>query len=148
MRAEHTKKQWNNLIVELETYEPRQPQDLVKGVKDNQTVPDARPLSPAVFIGPLYVQTASASSPQATQIQLESLAFVNVKDILGVLMNDGSVFMVEVIALLPDDTVEVYPPIPLSVTSGNEVINYRQQPGTQNPFILDESLLDGPDVLG
>ena len=31
-------------------WEARQPQDFVKGVKDDQTVPEARPLSPNTFI--------------------------------------------------------------------------------------------------
>lgn len=149
-RAERTRKQWNNLIVDVSVYEPRQPQDMVKGVKDQQSVVDARPLSPAIFVGPLYVQTSAASTPQATVLFLESLAFISSGDALGVLMDDGSVFMTEVQTLSEDaESVTVQPPIPLSVASGNEVINYRQTyPVAGHQFILDESVLDGGDVLG
>lgn len=43
VRAERTKMEWNNLIVDERVYERRQPQDFVRGVNDNQTVPNARP---------------------------------------------------------------------------------------------------------
>lgn len=50
-RAERTSQEWNNLIVRDDVYERRQPQDFVKGVQDNQTVPQARPRQPNVFLG-------------------------------------------------------------------------------------------------
>jgi hypothetical protein len=50
-RAEHTSTEWNNLIVRESVYERRHPQDFVKGVQDNQTVPFARPRQPNVFVG-------------------------------------------------------------------------------------------------
>src|SRR5580698_6191386 len=60
-RAENTRKEWNNLIVDQARWEPRQPQDLVKGVPDIQSVPDARPLSQNIFVGPISTQiTAEA----------------------------------------------------------------------------------------
>ena len=49
-RSYRTRKEWNNLIVSERVWEARQPQDFVKGVKDDQTVPQARPLSPNTFI--------------------------------------------------------------------------------------------------
>lgn len=49
VRAERTKKEWNNLIVDENTFEIRQPQDFVRGVRDDQTVPEARPWPPNNF---------------------------------------------------------------------------------------------------
>lgn len=46
IRAERTRQEWNNLIVSDRVWEARQPQDFVKGVADNQTVPFARPRQP------------------------------------------------------------------------------------------------------
>lgn len=43
IRAERTQMEWNNLIVDRRVFEPRQPQDFVRGVNDDQTVPYARP---------------------------------------------------------------------------------------------------------
>jgi hypothetical protein len=51
IREGRTRKEWNNLIVSDRVWEARQPQDFVKGVDDNQTVPNARPRQPNVFIG-------------------------------------------------------------------------------------------------
>lgn len=45
-RAERTRTEWNGLIVSDRVWEARQPQDFVKGVADNQTVPYPRPRQP------------------------------------------------------------------------------------------------------
>lgn len=50
-RAERTRAEWQGLIVSDRVWEARQPQDFVKGVQDNQTVPYARPRQPDQFIG-------------------------------------------------------------------------------------------------
>lgn len=50
-RAEDTQMEWNGLIVDKRVWEARQPQDFVKGVPDNQTVPYARPRQSNVFVG-------------------------------------------------------------------------------------------------
>ena len=42
--------EWNNLFVCRECYEPRQPQDFVHGLVDDQTVEIARPRQRDVFI--------------------------------------------------------------------------------------------------
>lgn len=43
VKASRTQKEWNGLIVRDEDWEPRQPQDFVRGVTDQRAVPDARP---------------------------------------------------------------------------------------------------------
>lgn len=49
-RAERTQMEWQGLIVDKRVWEIRQPQDFVKGVNDEQSVPYARPraLNPPV----------------------------------------------------------------------------------------------------
>jgi len=49
-RAGRTKMQWNNIIVWDRVYEARQPQDFVKGIPDDQTVPLPRPRQPATYV--------------------------------------------------------------------------------------------------
>lgn len=46
------KAEWDGLMVCRECWEPRQPQDFVRGVEDNQTVPWTRPEAPDVFLNP------------------------------------------------------------------------------------------------
>ncbi len=52
VRSSDTVKQWNGLRVKREFYEPRNPQDFVRGRRDVQTVPDPRPEVPDVFRTP------------------------------------------------------------------------------------------------
>jgi len=42
VKASQTKKQWNNLIVRKESWEPRHPQDLIRSKPDRQQVEDPR----------------------------------------------------------------------------------------------------------
>ena len=48
VRSYKTQKEWNGFIVDRRIWEARQPQDFVKGVKDDQTVPEARPRQPDI----------------------------------------------------------------------------------------------------
>ena len=56
IRSERTRKEWQNLVVDRRVYEARHPQDFVKGVTDNQTVPDARPRTPNPDVNPGVAQ--------------------------------------------------------------------------------------------
>lgn len=84
-RAERTSTEWNGLIVSDRVYERRHPQDFVKGVPDNQTVPFPRPRQPNTFVGTstsaqvevygdlptgpsLYVQSGSITVNHASSI--------------------------------------------------------------------------------
>lgn len=71
-RSGRTRKEWTGLRVDEKVWEPRQPQDLVKGVKDNQSVPDARPLGPAQYVGPISVQTTADAVIGQTVIPVQS----------------------------------------------------------------------------
>jgi len=55
-RAERTQREWQGLIVRREVFEPRQPQDFVRGVSDIQTVPYPRPRQPNVSVGTQIAQ--------------------------------------------------------------------------------------------
>lgn len=50
VKASRCKKTWDGFLVDRRFWEPRQPQDFVRGRKDNQTVPIARPYQEPVFI--------------------------------------------------------------------------------------------------
>lgn len=56
VRAKKMRKEWTALIVEDRLWEARPAQDFVKGVFDDQTVPEARPRpSQDPTVGPLQV---------------------------------------------------------------------------------------------
>lgn len=50
VRARRTRKEWTNAIVDQNRWEARHPQDFVRGVNDDQTVPEPRPRSPNQYI--------------------------------------------------------------------------------------------------
>ena len=49
--ASQLRKRWDNLMVCEGDFEPRQPQDFVRGVADNMSVPWSRPENADIFIG-------------------------------------------------------------------------------------------------
>lgn len=49
VKASNTRKEWNNRIVRTESWEPRQPQDLIRSRPDNQQVADPRTEPADVF---------------------------------------------------------------------------------------------------
>jgi len=50
-KASECELEWTGLFVCKETcYEPRHPQDFVRGVKEDQTVPIASPPPPPIFV--------------------------------------------------------------------------------------------------
>lgn len=52
-KASETKKEWTGLIVCIEgCWEPRHPQEFVKGRRDRQRVPNPRPDSTPTFLEP------------------------------------------------------------------------------------------------
>lgn len=50
VRASETRMRWDNLRVCLKDWEPRHPQDGVRGRRDRQAVRNARPEAPDVFL--------------------------------------------------------------------------------------------------
>ena len=50
VRAERTKRMWYGTYRADNNWEPRNAQDFVTGVRDDQTVPDPRPVAPPTFV--------------------------------------------------------------------------------------------------
>jgi hypothetical protein len=50
VRSSKTKKEWDGYVVRNKSWEVRHPQDLVRGVADDQTVPEARPRPHTIYV--------------------------------------------------------------------------------------------------
>lgn len=123
--AERTRMQWNRLRVDEAVWEPRQPQDLVKGVKDKQSVEDARPLSPAQFVGPLYYTLVAAYGPGSEVLLLQSNAKITAGDPVGVVLDmDGGAIFRTVVTYVGAGYIVILDPLPGYTSSGNEVVDY------------------------
>ena len=124
-RAEKTQKMWNNLYATGTLWNPRQPQDLVKGVKDNQTVLDARPLPPNTFVGPIYQQMSANAAIGATDIYIDSLVGMNVGTTVGVMMDNGILFQALLVSIDAGGAfITIGSPLPYTAASGNLVVCY------------------------
>lgn len=127
-RAEDTKREWNGLIVDETVWEARQPQDLVKGVIDNQSVPYARPLAPAVFVGPIYAQLTTAAAVGATVLQLDSTAGFGAGQKVAVMLDNGVNFLTTQVGPAGASSITLAAPLPYHAASGNLVANDSQNP--------------------
>lgn len=127
-RAERTLLEWNGLMVDQSVYEPRQPQDFVKGVQDRQSVPDARPLAPNVFVGPFYVQLTAAAVIGQTVLQVETTRAIQDGVRCGVMTDEGADFNTTV-AAIGTGTITLAAPLTYPAANGNLVTIYRTSPG-------------------
>ena len=81
------KRDWQGLFVCPECFDIRNPQDFVKGVKDNQTVPWARS-GIVQTMGTTAVKTA-ASKGDLT-LDIDSISDLADEDSIGIVMDDGT----------------------------------------------------------
>lgn len=123
-RASETYKRWDGLITCEADWEPRHPQDYVRGRADRQNVPNPRPDPVANFIGPLMTTISAAASAGATTISVESSVRFGGGDHIGIGLDIGEVVR-RIVMTVPDaSTLTLTVGIPGSVSSGNVVINY------------------------
>lgn len=123
IRAPRTRKEWTGAIVRSESWEPRHPQDFVKGVRDYQAVPDPRPRQTNRFVGPLETSITSFRAAGATSLPVVSSVRMSLGDILNVMMDNGVNFQSEVSALPDANTVVIQDPLPWSTSPGNLVVD-------------------------
>jgi hypothetical protein len=90
-RASRTRRQWDGRVTRPESYSPRQPQDLVTGVRDDQSVPTPRPRQKNQFT--VVGTMVTAPSPRgATSITVASTVGFNVGDLVQVITDPGDPF--------------------------------------------------------
>jgi hypothetical protein len=104
IRANRTKKQWNNYIVREQSFELRQPQDFVRGVRDDQTVPEPRPRQTNVFLenqttvaggGSAYIPALGYAvdvgyPPGSNAIGVANITIFNIGDSISIMQDDGT----------------------------------------------------------
>ena len=132
-RAENTRKEWTGLIVDQARWEPRQPQDLVKGVPDNQSVPDPRPLGQNVYVGPVSVQTTAAAIIGQTVIPVQTTFGFYEGAKVGCMTDQdgGSVFFTTVAAPPTGSNLVLAKGLPYTMASGNLITLYQASPPPQ-----------------
>lgn len=137
-RAGHTRKQWNNIIVRLQSFEERQPQDFVRGRRDDQTVPEPRPRQTPTFLGVSttlaqnVLESGAFSSGFSTgfdlagtglvNLVLQSAVGFNVNDSISIQLDDGTTFFTTAASIdFVTNTIVIAQPLPFPASSGNVV---------------------------
>ena len=129
VRAETTRREWNGLIVEDKVWEPRQPQDLVKGVPDIQSVPDARPLGQNVYVGPISVATTAAAVIGQTSIPVQTTFGFYAGAKIGCMTDqDGGAVFFTTVSSLSGFNIVLSQPLPYPMASGNLITLYKPSP--------------------
>ncbi len=144
-RAQDTRQEWTGLIVAEDLWEPRQPQDLVKGVPDDQTVPQPRPVPPAIWDGPLYFQLTQAAAIGDTFLYLQYIAGISNGDAIGVMMDNGEYFNSAVDGTPSSLGIYIATPLPFTAASGNLVVDYLYT-GTVVPVVVEYRITESGDL--
>lgn len=124
VRSPRTSKQWNNIIVRLESWEPRQPQDFVKGVPDYQMVPEPRPRQTSTFLGPLVTSILTPTLTGSTLIEVENTGRMYAGDTINIILDNTDSFRTTIIKVNSNTELMIQSPLPWSVSFGNEVTDW------------------------
>lgn len=88
-RASQTFQTWDGLYVCRDDFETRHPQDFVRGTRDNQVVPHARPEPLTSIIGPLSSTLTVALVAGDTTLNLASSVRFLAGDRIALLLDNG-----------------------------------------------------------
>lgn len=126
VRANRTKKEWTNRYVRDISFEMRQPQDFVTGVRDDQTVFEPRPRSTDSFQGPLGTTLSANAVPSNAApflLNFTSTVRMFIGDTVSVMLDNGEMFKVILVDVPSQTSVQTDRPLPSKASSGNVVID-------------------------
>jgi hypothetical protein len=123
VRSSLMRKEWTGRIVRSDSYEPRQPQDFVRGVADVQSVPDPRPYPTDVFLGPLGTVLTASVALGATTLPVQSSIRMLTGDTVTVMMDNGEQHRTTILSVPDTVTIVLSRGLSRSAAAGNEVID-------------------------
>lgn len=123
IRAGRTRKMWYGTWRREKSWEPRNQQDFVRGVRDYQNVPEARPRQLNVFIGPLGTTLTAAVAAQAILLPVESSVRMLIGDSITVMLSNGVQFHTTIANLPTQLSIQVSNPLPYAASSGAPVLD-------------------------
>jgi hypothetical protein len=138
--------QTGNAIVAPERWEPQQPQDFVRGIPDDQSVPVPRPRQPNRFTV-LGTEVAAPSARGDTVITVANAGGFVVAQRIQIMLDSGVNFVTSISAIVGND-ITLPQPLPYSVGTlyGDPIENMvlALSPGADQIFILNQP---GSDIL-
>lgn len=138
IRARGSRKQWDSMITDPRHYSPRQPQDLVVGVRDEQAVPDPRPRQTDQFVV-LGTWVTAPSAAFAQVIEVASSREMQPGDVLLVMLDSGEQFRT-VLAAINGRLLTLATKLPAPVGGG--INGPLQGPTSLSVLPIENSVLD------
>ena len=123
-RASETRKRWDGLIVCADDWEPRHPQDFVKGKADWQNVPNPRLEPVNTFIGPLQTELTADVSASGLSLQVVSTVRFEGGDTIGIICANGEILRRTVDAVSDEENMTITSSLGVAAKSGALVVNY------------------------
>jgi hypothetical protein len=115
------RKEWNGLLVHRDEWEPRHPQDFVKGVKDDMSVPDPRPGAEDTHSVFETTLDAAEDSGQTTLSVTSTANMTNGYTIL-VHQDDDTIHISTISSFVAGDTVTIADALTHKSASGSTVV--------------------------
>jgi hypothetical protein len=123
-RASQTFRTWDGLYVCHDDFETRHPQDFVRGRKDLQNVPNARPEPLDTVIGPLLTKISVAAAITATTINVDSSVRFLAADHIGVMLDSGNMEPHIILSIPSATSIQLTAGLGGAAAVGNVVIDY------------------------
>lgn len=121
--ASETRKEWNGLRTWTRAWFPRQPQDLVRGLKDDLFVEDPRPRGVSQFTGPLTTELDGDHAAGTLTIAVTSSARFTAGDRVLIGLANLAMFAA-IIQNVPDAvSLTLTTALPWAATDGAAIIN-------------------------
>jgi hypothetical protein len=119
VRNFNTQREWDGLQVRDASWEPRQPQDFVRGVRDYQNVPIPRPQQIPVFIGPLTTLLTAGVAAGGNILNVQSTVRMFMGDNILVMLDNMQNFKTMIVNVIDLNSMEIFPVLPWSASTGN-----------------------------
>lgn len=123
VRSYNTRMQWNNIIVRRDVWEPRQPQDFVTGVIDDQSVPLARPRSVDAYDGPLHTFITVQGNIGDYTINVNSTARMYPGDEIDLVLDNGTLLQTIILRVTNDTQLRIQDALTWTASVNNDLTN-------------------------
>lgn len=122
-RSFNTRKEWTGLIVQNKVWEARQPQDFVRGIVDDQTVPMPRPRTVSAYDGPLHTFISEAANIDDTLLSVNSSERMYAGDFIDLVLDDGTLLQTMIVQVPDTSHIKVQDPLPWTAAVNNDITN-------------------------
>ena len=124
VRASETQEQWDGKIVHKNNFEPRHPQDFVRAIKDDQSVPFSRPRAVDSFIGPLTTTLTQDAAAGAILLYVASNVRMQTADRITIFLLNGDTFTTFISNISNLGQIQISPKLPSPASAGAQITDY------------------------